>query len=445
MTDRIVQRLLVGIIVVVAVGMAVHTPLTLWAGLQLPEYALVIKAWKEILMGIGLALLIYAAARTQKVQALLADRLMQLSLVYSGLHFVMMAIFQHGLDTAGAGLLIDLRYVLLFVLVYGTLYLYPVYRQLILRAFALAAAVIIGFALLQVFVLPKDVLATIGYSKETISPYLTVDDNEDYIRINGTLRGPNPLGAYAVIVIGLAVATAMRWKLGRRGVWLVIGGSAAAGVMLGASHSRSAMIAAAVALLAAVVIAAKPQVRRRIVIAASIVGVIGLGALYLLRDTSFVANVILHDDPHIGAEVTSNAGHVDSLQDGTERMLRQPLGAGVGSTGSASLIGSNPLIIENQYLFIAHEVGWLGLVVFAWLFGEILRRLYMQRKSALALGVFASGIGLAVIGLLLPVWVDDTVSITWWGLAAVGVLKMGNRGWKTKKAGSGKKEKNHGV
>jgi hypothetical protein len=43
----------------------------------------------------------------------------------------------------------------------------------------------------------------------------------------------------------------------------------------------------------------------------------------------------------------------------------------------------------------------------------------------------ASGIGLALIGLLLPVWVDDTVSIVWWGLAAIatgGGWQKGN--WK---------------
>ena len=43
------------------------------------------------------------------------------------------------------------------------------------------------------------------------------------------------------------------------------------------------------------------------------------------------------------------------------------------------------------------------------------------RHGALSLGVFASGCGLAIVGLLLPVWVDDTVSIIWWGLAGVAI------------------------
>ena len=77
------------------------------------------------------------------------------------------------------------------------------------------------------------------------------------------------------------------------------------------------------------------------------------------------------------------------------------------------------MVIENQYLFIAHEVGWLGLAFFMYIFITTLRRLWQRRDDWRAAAVFASGIGLAVIGLLLPVWVDDTVSIVWWGISAV--------------------------
>ena len=44
---------------------------------------------------------------------------------------------------------------------------------------------------------------------------------------------------------------------------------------------------------------------------------------------------------------------------------------------------------------------------------------WKRRQDWLALGVFGSGIGLALIGVLLPVWVDDTVSIVWWALLAI--------------------------
>jgi hypothetical protein len=58
----------------------------------------------------------------------------------------------------------------------------------------------------------------------------------------------------------------------------------------------------------------------------------------------------------------------------------------------------------------------------------ILARLWGLRKDWLALGVFASGIGLAIVGIFLPVWTDDTVSIIWWGLAAIALFPN-NKGY----------------
>ena len=201
-----VERVLVGILLLIAAVIVVHAPLTVWTGTLWPQYVDVIKAWKELLMGVALVLLIVAMRRRRMVRTFLNDRLIQLALVYAGLHFIMIGVFQNGLQSAGAGLLIDLRYILYFVLVYGTIQLLPQYRRLFIRVFVGGAVVVIGFALLQLFVLPRDFLAHIGYSKATIAPYLTVDENTDYIRLNSTLRGPNPLGAYAMVVLVLLLA-----------------------------------------------------------------------------------------------------------------------------------------------------------------------------------------------------------------------------------------------
>lgn len=423
MNQKLVERVVAGLLLAIAAGMAIHTPVTLWLGTFVSnEWALVIKSWKEVLMGLALAILFIMAVRRRQLDTLLSDRLLQLSLVYAGLHFVMMMVFQNGLQAAGAGLLIDLRFVLYFVLVYVFLILYPNWRRAFIIAFGAAAAIILGFAVLQATVLPKDFLAQFGYSKTTISPYLTVDENPALIRINSTLRGPNPLGAYAVIVFGVVSAAMLRWKLRTRRSWWIVGGfTLGVVVALSASYSRSSLIAAIVTLMIVVIAAVRPATRKQLLIIGG-ASLLIMGALTIaFRDSYIVSNVIFHDNPSTGAAVDSNAGHAESLADGFSRMLRQPFGAGVGSTGSASLIGENPLIIENQYLLVAHEIGWVGLVLFVWLFVEVMRRLWTRRQSALALGVFASGVGLAIIGLLLPVWTDDAVSITWWGLAAVAI------------------------
>lgn len=437
MTQKLLERGLVGLLLVIAIGMVVHTPLTLWLGLQAPGFELIIKSWKELLMGLAFVLFIILAARLKKVDELLRDKLMQLCLVYAGLHLVMMMVFQNGLTSAGAGILIDLRYIFYFVLVYGTLRMFPGYRKLFTYSLVGGAVVVIGFALLQIFALPKDFLANFGYSKETISPYLTVDENHDYIRINSTLRGPNPLGAYAVVIIGLLAALAVKWQLTRRG-WIIVGvGLAASLVVLNATYSRSSAIAGIATPLLVGFIGASLKWKKRAAIAVGIAGLITCVGLFIARDSLFVQNVILHNNPTTGADVDSNAGHAESLADGVGRMIRQPLGAGVGSTGSASLTSDEPLIIENQYLLIAHEVGWVGLALFAWLYIAILKGLWRRRTSALALGVFGSGIGLAIIGLLLPVWTDDMVSIIWWGLAGVAIAQPLQK--KVKKYGSTRK------
>jgi hypothetical protein len=289
----------------------------------------------------------------------------------------------------------------------------------------IGAGIVVGFATLQLF-LPADILKHIGYSKETIAPYLTVDKNPDYIRVNSTLRGPNPLGAYAVIVLSLLVAALVKkrlegydWKKG-----IVVGCLALCSLIaLWISYSRSALVAAIVAVGLVLGITIARQLSKKVWVTFAI-GICALvGGLIVGQNSTFVSNVLLHENPTGGSAVSSNDGHIESLETGIDRMVYQPFGAGIGTTGSASLHGDSPVIIENQYLFIAHEAGWLGLGLFVALFGVIMRRLWNARQDWLSVGVLASGIGLALIGLLLPVWVDDTVAIIWWGLAALAIAK----------------------
>ena len=419
----VAERLFAGALLTIAFGIIVHTPLTVWLSTMHPDLELVLKSWKELLMGAATLLFIVLVWKKKLFTEFFHDRIIQIILGYAALHIVMMIAYRNDTQAMSAGLLIDLRYVLYFVLVYGAAKLLPNFRTIFLKLIFAGAAVVLGFALLQIFIAPRDVLSSLGYGTNTIAPYLTVDDNEAYVRINSTLRGPNPLGAYAVIVFALIMAAAM--KFGRRfknDQHVVVGIAVAASLlMLGVSYSRSALLGLVLAIGMIIMIRAKPAMYRRLVLILGGV-IVGFGAILLMaRADPTISHIVWHDDPNGGSKIDSNAGHAESLADGTRRMIEQPFGAGVGSTGSASLLAKKPLIIENQYLHIAHEVGWLGLGLFIWLFVEIMRRLWQRRRGALSLGVFASGCALAVVGLLLPVWVDDTVSIIWWGLAGLAV------------------------
>ncbi len=422
--DRIntLGKAYLGVLLFIFGGIVLHAPFSVGFGVLFPDYELLIKSWKEILMLIAgaMALVLMYLHRRYDI---LRDPIMKAIAIYGTLHLVLLAWQPTGLASVLAGLAIDLRYVLYFGLVYIAMSLYPQHKKAFIKVGITGAVVVLGFALLQVFILPVDILKYIGYSVDTISPYLTVDQNHDFIRINSTLRGPNPLGAYAGMVIALIVAAIMNRKIKKEHrplvLILVVGGL----IALWSSYSRSALFATIVAIVIVLVATNAHQLAKKIALPIAVIGMVTviISGVMVASNTDFVSNVLLHENPNGGSSINSNEDHISSLEDGVNRLIRQPLGAGIGSTGSASLYSDSPLIIENQYLFTAHESGWLGLGIFMYIFVTLQKRLWEQRRDWLAVGIFASGIGLALIGLLLPVWVDDTVSIVWWGLAAVVV------------------------
>ena len=413
------------ILLIIFGGIVVHAPLTVWLGTVFPDYSPLIKSWKEILM-IPAALLAGVLVTRQGLwRELSRDWLFRLIVAYALLHIVLAIILPQDTLAQLAGFAIDLRYMLFFGLVYVLIRLAPQWRKQIVYVGAIGAVVVVGFATLQLF-LPKDTLSYIGYSKQTIAPYLTVDENPDFIRYSSTLRGPNPLGAYAGIVLGMITALLVRRKLPlqrKKVLWATGAITACSLVAVWINYSRSALVAAIVTVLIVLGVTMLRRMSRRAWLAVGVVFVILAGSLAVAWESNFVSNVILHENPTTGAEVSSNDGHVESLIFGVGRLVAQPLGAGIGSTGSASLYDDDEggVIIENQYLYIAHETGWLGLALFVAIFGLIMVRLWRARDDWLALGVFASGVGMALIGLLLPVWADDTVAIVWWALAATAL------------------------
>lgn len=414
------DNIYIGILLVIFGGIVLHAPISVGLTSLSPNFDLLIKSWKEILMLVAGVILLVILYKTKQFKVL-RDPIIIAIAAYATLHLGLLAYNFVNFNISAAGLAIDLRYVLYFSLVYIAMRLYPGYRNIFIKIGIIGALVVLVFAVLQVTILPDDVLKYIGYNSNTISSYLTVDQNSDFIRINSTLRGPNPLGAYAGIVLALIAAAFVREKVKKDNKHQIIAAILSVGglVALWFSYSRSALIAALVAVAIVAFIGFYKYLTPKSIAIGFVIILLSCGGLFLMRDNSFISNVLLHDNPNDNNSINSNEGHASSIQDGMKQMVNQPLGAGIGSTGSASLLGNQPEIIENQYLFIAHEAGWLGLGLFSFIFIVIMNRLWKLRSDWLALGVFASGIGLLLIGLLLPVWADDTVAVIWWGLAAI--------------------------
>lgn len=400
-----------------------HAPLSVGLGTLFPHYDLLIKSWKEILMVVVLPLAMVIISKRRLWSGFLHDRIFYVIVSYVLLHVITLLVLYQGAAATAAGLAIDLRYVLFFSLVYVLLKVAPQYRRRMIQIGSIGACIVVGFATLQLF-LPADILTHIGYSNSTIAPYLTVDKNTAYIRVNSTLRGPNPLGAYAGMVLALLAAAWARGKLrGRAAMVAAAVIATCSAIALWISYSRSSLVAGIIAV-AIVFIATfgRKLSWKSLAIGAMLVCIV-VGTFIAVSGSTILSNVLLHENPNGGSSVNSNEQHAQSLTVGFAQLIHEPIGSGIGSTGSASLHGTVPIIIENQYLFVAHEVGWLGIALFISLFVMILVRAWRRRDDWLSLGVFASGIGLSLIGLLLPVWVDDTVSIVWWGLAAIAIAE----------------------
>lgn len=416
----ILDRIIIGLLVAIMALIVIHAPLSVFIGSKIPVLALSIKAWKEIVMAIA-ALLVVLRYGQRLVRDFRRDPLIILCGLYVVLHIVLALPSANGGLAAIAGLMVDLRYIAYFILIYVVTRYNPRYRAWLWHTAAIGAAVVLGFLLAQ-FVLPTDFLKYLGYNETTIAPYMLVDMNPAFVRYNSTLRGPNPLGAYAIIVVSVAVAWwLVRMKKLRDRWWLVLPAfySVVGLVAAWVSYSRSALAAAAGSIGLVAVLQLGCRVSRRVRLAGIGIMIACAAGLHLIRGTEFFHTVIIHDNPATGARATSNDDHAKSLSAGIMRVAQQPLGAGVGTTGSAAAYGSTPYIIENQYVMVAHEVGWLGLVLFMVIYVLVLHGLWRQRRQWYAVGLWASGIGLAFVGIVLPVWADDTVSIVWWGLAAV--------------------------
>ena len=418
------EGLFVVALLVIFGGIVLHAPLSVGLGTLFPDYDLLIKSWKELLMLFLVPIAAVIVMKRKLWREFFDDWILILILIIAALHLLLATVSSTTLAAIAAGLAIDLRYLLFFVLVYIAVKAMPERRRQFVQIGTTGAFIVVGFATLQLF-LPPDFLKIIGYGDGTIQPYLTVDKNPDYIRVNSTLRGPNPLGAYAGMVLAFITAALVKGKLQLQKRSVFIGTGILAGcsvIALWTSYSRSSLVAAIIGVLFVLAVTVGRKLSRRSWIMVAVVVFAVLGGLFAARGNEVVSNVILHENLDGGSSVSSNDDHLLSLQTGTDRLVHQPFGAGIGSTGSASLYGDSPIIIENQYLFIAHETGWLGLALFMALLILILIKLWQRRQDWLALGALASGISLALIGLLLPVWADDTVSIVWWGIAAVALI-----------------------
>lgn len=429
----VIRFAVAGVALIVAL-IPFHAFLTVWGASLLGHYTL-LRLWKELLViPLGLVSLWLMWSAKPLRQQFFGSWLFRLMLAYFGLMVLLglVALKQRTVNSAALyeGLIEDLRLVVFFFIAWVAASYTPWLKDHWRALLFVPAIIVVGFGLLQTFVLPADILRHVGYGAATIKPFETVDQNAQFVRVQSTLRGADPLGAYLVVVLAAITAIASRLILKRRELnkhskeILLLGLFGAASlVVLYFTYSRSAYIGAALAMAFAVwrTVPSK-RVRHGIFVTALAACLVFGGAAYALRHNPTFEDTFFHTSQLSKSKHSSNQNHVIALKNGVHDLLHQPFGQGPGSAGPASVHNNHPArISENYFLEVGQESGWLGMILFIVITVLIAKALWDKRAEAdqLAITMLASLVGLVVVNLLLPAWTDDTLAYIWWGLAGV--------------------------
>lgn len=419
-------RLIVAGFLMIVLLMPLHGFISTWLGTLIgPLY--IWKAWKEILFVLVGFLVIFQIIKDSDLRRwLFSSVLNKVILVYT-LWQLFTAIFANpGSSALVMGLAINLRIVLFFMVAQILVYYWPGLKELIPKVILWPLVIVVMFGLLQMTVLPKSFLVNFGYNKDlTIAPYNTIDSQPDTLRIQSTLRGPNPLGAYLILPILMLVS--WLWyhlsqkKLKSGGLITPLGLLLPISlVVLYGSHSRSAWIAMIIAL--AVWLFLMTPKKWKLLLAAAGSGVLLLGVLLVLafRNTHFIQDIIFHDRANQGPVATSNSVREEAFKQGLDDFAARPLlGCSPGCAGPASFHSNSPRLSENYYLQLGQESGIIGLGLFVAVVIILGFYLYKTRQDPEAKILLASLIGLSIANLFLHVWADDTLAYIWWGYAGV--------------------------
>lgn len=410
-----------------------HAFLTTWAG-SAAGHLDVWRIWKEVLIfGSSLAVFWLLAKDSAVRQWVFDGWLARLVLVYVAWGVVggLLALSAGRVngDALVYGLFADLRFPAFMLLVAVVARMVPTMNMLWRPVVVVPLSIVVIVGLLQL-VLPPDFLRHFGYGPHSIGAVQFVDNKPDYPRIQSTLRGPNPLGAYLVLgiaaVIGLYYAS--RSNKGMKYGALTAGSV----VVLGYTYSRSAYLGTALAVGGTVwLLAIRGIWKKRIALAMLAAVVVLAAAVVALRNNDTVQNVVFHSDEHSTSAESSNTGRARGLMNGAYEVLHNPLGSGIGTAGPASVRNTPqpPRIAENYYIQIGQEMGWLGIGLFVALQAVLLYRMWPLRSTVLGAVLLASWCGLTLVNMLSHAWADDTLGLLWWGLAgiALGSIMSDNR------------------
>jgi hypothetical protein len=417
------MRILIVSFVTILVALPFHAFISTWGGSTIGPL-LIWKSWKELFMTALIPLVVfYCVLRPDVAKKVWDSWLMRLIAVYVLLHLVYAFVSQASLEAVVAGLMMNLRYLAIFVMGYLVAtskhpWVKPLWRWAPGWVF-ITTILLALIAMAQVTFLPKDFLAQFGYGPGTVMPYTVIDDQPDAIRAQATLDGPNTLGSY--LLIGLAASLVFVVTQKRN---LLAGLSLGLGVFaLILTSSRSAWLGAGAVLgVLAVTLVPRPTLVKWLKWGTIPAILLAVGFLWAATTVPALRLAVFHSTIDRASLTTGSSDkHWLEVTNGLLDVSRTPLGGGVGTAGPASYYNTNyyPKIAENYYIQIAQEVGVFGVLLFFAINVLVLYVLWRRRHDNWGRVLLASFVGITTINLFLHGWADDPTALTWWGIAGL--------------------------
>ncbi|MCW1908420.1 MAG: O-antigen ligase family protein [Candidatus Saccharibacteria bacterium] len=405
-----------------------YTPASVWAASHIEHFDL-LRIWKEVILTVlGVLAAIFIVTHWEKMQRILKDRLIGLILCYICL-FVLIATYDFitrrvSREAILYGLIINLRTVSMFALIYTAKKYSKSVALSWQKIVLLPAIIVVVFGAFQMTLLPPDFLKHFGYSELTTVPYQTVDEQPGFVRVQSLLRGPNPLGAYLLVIATLLASLLLVRRSDKKKTAAILMFFVCTLFVLYGTYSRSAIIGLAFSIIALAIARGLVSLKTTLYISFAVLAIVGL-AVYAGRNNDIVQNVVFHSSEASESEQSSNSQRLAALQSSLGDVISHPLGQGVGSAGPASLRNkvSPGRISENYFLQVGQEAGWVALALLITIHAVLLKRLWRMRGQTLAAALFASLVGLLFVNMLSHAWADDTLAYVWWGLAGLALTQ----------------------
>lgn len=427
-------------LIVIYLYLPIHAFVSTWGGTAIGPLWLW-KSWKEILLAVLTVVTIgWIVSVPGLLKKLVREPVIVVVIGYVTLTIMHAVYFypQNGADATFAGLGMNLRYLAISTLTYLLFRYGQVSPRWISRG--IWAVVWVGVSLavvgiLQILVIPADFLSLFGYEKGvTIAPSSIIDDRHELLRAFATLRGPNDFGAYLILPLVVTIAYMKRLP-----IWVVSSTVAFLAWGILASGSRSAWLGAAVAVVAYLLSVANRKLSPKMFIIGGMGGLVVLAIVgYVSVTVPQVRQAVFHSSPGDSSLTEGSTDkHISATLGGLERVGKDPLGCGPGCAGPASYYSENPKISENYFIQIAEETGWFGIAMFMVVVVSVaIKLLNGVKQHTVSRILLATLLGHGAIALMLHVWSDDPVSMTFWLLTGAVIGYNDSQKWIKSKVSS---------